>query len=354
LSLFETGRVGKPYPELRREKLSTLTPELINKKPTCKKGRTSEDTLRFLWNRYLKIRDELEEPSEGKLRETQRETKRQANRLRDRLLVNYAPLVKYVVNRIGARMTGAVEQEDMISWGVLGLLGAIETYDPHRPDKKAKFESYAISKIRWTILDELRSQDWIPRRLRQRAREAERATAKLTQELRRSPTEVEIAEEMGIRVANYRALIDQYARARVASLENSWEASGGKKTGVEQRTLVEDSSAVDPQSRANFEELRNQLAEAIAALEERERLVAALYFYEGLTLKEIGQALQLTEGRISQVLKCALSKLRKLLQGEEGSAMLLCATDSKISKRADKEAPLYRLILSSKPDSNTS
>ncbi len=274
-------------------------------------------TLGRLWTRYLKVRNEL---GEGALEgEARRKKERQAGHFRDRLVVNYSPLVKYVVGRVGARMTGSstVGQEDMISWGILGLLDAIETYDPSRPagKKKAKFESYAISKIRWAILDEIRSQDWVPRRVRLRAREVEKVTAKLTQEFRRPPTGAEIAKETGMEAAEYREFLDQYSRARVVSLEaRSSEANGASSGGVEYRSPVEDSSAVDPQSRANLEELRTQLVEAISGLEERERLVATFYFYEGLTLKEIGKALDLTEGRISQILKHALTKLRKHVQ----------------------------------------
>ncbi len=177
----------------------------------------SGQTLGRLWARYLKVRNELDEGmAEGAAR---RETERQAGQLRARLVVNYSPLVKYVASRVGARMTSGVEQEDVISWGVLGLLDAIETYDPDRPGRKAKFESYAISKIRWAILDELRSQDWMPRRVRVRAQEVEKAATKLTQELRRPPTEAEIAAEVGVGVAEYRLFLDQYSRAQVASLE---------------------------------------------------------------------------------------------------------------------------------------
>jgi RNA polymerase sigma factor (sigma-70 family) len=157
-------------------------------------------TVGRLWARYLKMRDELRTDERRPDEEVQRETERQAGQLRDRLVVNYSPLVKYVASRVGARMPRAVEQEDMISWGVLGLLDAVETYDPDRPGKKAKFESYAISKIRWAILDQLRSQDWVPRRVRMRAQEIESATVKLTQHPRRPPAEAEIAGEAGLEV----------------------------------------------------------------------------------------------------------------------------------------------------------
>ena len=165
----------------------------------------SGQTLRRLWARYLKARNDLEE-SEGEARQ---EMERQAGQLRDRLVINYSPLVKYVASRVGARMVNRkVEQEDMISWGVLGLLDAIETYDPDRPGKKAKFESYAISKIRWAILDEIRSQDWVPGGHRLSAGEVEQATFRLTQKLRRTPTEGEIAEQAVIEVEECRGRLD--------------------------------------------------------------------------------------------------------------------------------------------------
>ncbi len=265
-------------------------------------------TVGRLWVQYLKIREELRIGEGLSDEEARREAERQEGQLRGRLVINYSPLVKYVASRVGARVPGAVEQEDMISWGILGLLDAIETYDPDRPGKRAKFESYAISKIRWSILDQLRSQDWVPRRVRLRAQEIEMATTKLTQELRRPPTETEIAGEVGLEVGEYHDFLDQYSRAHVVSLEARLEVDG--KPGIEYGALVEDTAAVDPQSQANLVDLRSQLVEAIGQLEERERLVATFYFYEGLTLKEIGKALDLTEGRISQILRRALTKLR--------------------------------------------
>lgn len=271
----------------------------------------SGKTVGRLWKRYRKLREELEKL--GPEDERYREVERQVAGLRDRLVVNYSPLVKYVSSRVGARMTaGTIDQEDMISWGVLGLLDAIETYDVNRPGKKAKFESYAISKIRWAILDEIRSQDWVPRRVRLRAQEVEQATTKLTQELRRPPTEVEVAGELGAKVEDHQKFLQQYSRAQVASLEARLEVDGGP--GGEYGAFVVDTTAVDPQSRANLEELRSHLVEAIGQLDEQERIVATFYFYEGLTLKEIGKAMNLTEGRISQLLRRALDKLRLRLK----------------------------------------
>jgi RNA polymerase sigma factor FliA len=295
-----------------------LIPEMSDtaktrEKPDHGRSGVSEPTLGRLWNRYLKIRDQPEGSGKRRPRDgVQRETSRQAVRLKNQLIVNYSPLVKYVANRVGARVPGVVEQEDMVSWGVLGLLDAIETYDPDHPGRKAKFESYAISKIRWAILDQLRSQDWVPRRVRSRAREVERARIKLAQELRRPPTETEIAEEAEMEVAEYHDFLGKYSRTHVASLEARLEAEDG--SGIEYGALVGDPSADDPQSRASLQDLRTQLADAIGQLEEREKLITTFYFYEGLTLKEIGKALSLTDGRVSQILKRALIKLRDLIE----------------------------------------
>jgi RNA polymerase sigma factor for flagellar operon FliA len=208
-------------------------------------------------------------------------------------------------------MTGGPDREELFSWGVLGLLDAIETYDP---GKGARFETYAISKIRWSILDQMRREDWVPRRVRQRASEVERAAARLSQELRRPPTRDEIAREAGLGVDEYDRFLEQYSRAQVASLEARLESDDGL-LGREHGASIADEAADDPQGSLEREELRAHLTDAVAGLKERERVVATMYFYEGLTLKEIGKALGLTEGRISQILRGALLKLREHLDG---------------------------------------
>jgi RNA polymerase sigma factor for flagellar operon FliA len=254
----------------------------------------------------MRLRNQLAQlPAEEKRRA---DVERQANGLRDRLVVNYSPLVKYVASRISARMTGSVVQEDLISWGVLGLLDAIETYDPGR---RAKFESYAISKIRWAILDEFRKEDWVPRRVRLRAQEVDAATSALAQQLRRAPTQDEVANKLGATVDELRSFLEQYSRAHVGSLEARLEFDGSY--GVEYGALVVDRTVPDPQVEAERGDLREQLLEAIRNLEDQERLVATFYFYNGLTLKEIGKAMSLTEGRISQILRRALERLREIL-----------------------------------------
>lgn len=265
----------------------------------------SRHTLGSLWARYLEARDGLDA---GKARGAgARAAEREARALRDRLVVNYSPLVKYVAGRISARTIGPLDRDDVVSWGLFGLLQAVETYDPTR---RTKFESYAISKIRWSILDELRKQDPLPRRLRLRAQQVERARNELTQRLGRAPTESELAVCLGISVAEYRAFLEQQSRAYVGSLETRIECGGGW------HDLLADRSATDPSSAAEEAEVRARIVRAIGCLGEQERVVTTFYYYEGLTLREIGAALNLTEGRISQILRGALTRLRHSLAEE--------------------------------------
>lgn len=264
-------------------------------------------TLGWLWSRYYEARSALED---GEMSwADRRNAERELRVLKDRLVVNYSPLVKYVAGRVSARATCPVEPDEVLSWGVFGLLEAVETYDPGR---RTKFESYAISKIRWSILDELRRLDPLTRRVRRRAREAESARARLAQRLRRTPAEEEVARELGIGIADHRAFLAGLWRTQVGSLEARLECEDG--LGRDLHQMVADGRATDPESAAEAAEVRARLVQAIGALGEKERVVTTFYYYEGLTLREIGGAMNLTEGRISQILHSALAKLREALE----------------------------------------
>ncbi|HEX7169250.1 MAG TPA: FliA/WhiG family RNA polymerase sigma factor [Rubrobacter sp.] len=260
-------------------------------------------TIGALWSRYFQVRNRIAAGGLScvKLRSAERE----ARGLRDRLVVNYSPLVRYVAGRVSGRLAGPLDQEDLISSGLVGLLGAVETYDPGR---RSKFESYAISKIRWSMLDELRKVDPLSRRTRLRAHQTERARDELVQKLGRAPTESELVRCLGTSVTEHRAFLDQYARAHVRSLE-AWQE--GPVGGL--HDLIGDHSATDPASAAEMAEVRARLVRAIGALGEKERVVTTFYYFEGLTLREIGRVLDLTEGRISQILHTALARLRHSL-----------------------------------------
>ena len=267
-------------------------------------------TLGELWSRYFRVRGRI---AAGGMSCVQlRSAEREARGLRDRLVVNYSPLVRYVAGRTAGRVAGPLDQEDLVSSGLVGLLGAVETFDPGR---RTKFESYAISKIRWSILDELRKADPLSRRTRLRAHQIDRARDELVQKLGRAPTESELVGRLGISVTEHREFLDQYARAQVRSFEGCGDAQGGPVGGL--HDLIGDHAATDPASAVEVAEVRARLVRAIGCLGEKERVVTTFYYFEGLTLREIGRVLGLTEGRISQILHAALARLRHSLD-EEG------------------------------------
>ena len=232
---------------------------------------------------------------------------RELGALRNRLVLNYSPLARYVASRVMARSIGTLDREDVLSWGLWGLLGAVETYDPARP---AKFETYAISKIRWSILDELRKADPLPRSARLRARRLEQARCELAQRYGRPPTESELARALGVSVTEHRAFVERTARSHVGSLE-AWVGAEPAENGLHE--LLADGHACDPVSAAERAETRAVLVRALDGLGEQQRVVTTFYYYDGLTLREIGGTLGLTEGRISQILKASLTKLREAL-----------------------------------------
>jgi RNA polymerase sigma factor FliA len=238
--------------------------------------------------------------------------KRDDRALRDRLILTYAPLVKYVAGRLGSGLPAHVEEEDLVSYGLLGLIGAIERYDP---DRDVKFETYALTRIKGAIIDELRSLDWVPRSVRARAREIERAIGHLEARLHRLPTDEEIAKEAGIGVDELEDSLTDISRSSIAALDELWTIGG---SGGDQFALIdtiEDTGAPAPESSLAKTELREALGEAIAHLPEREKLVVTLYYYEELTLREIGEVLGVTESRVSQLHTKAILRMKARLSG---------------------------------------
>ncbi len=262
-------------------------------------------TLGSLWTRYLRARARVGGGIPCPIE--RRRAEREATALRDRLVVNYSPLARYVAARISARDAGLLDREDVVSWGLCGLLCAVESYDPTRP---AKFETYAISKIRWYILDELRKADPLPRSARMRAQKIETVKCELGQRYGRTPSETEIAVALGVSLTEHRKFLGKVARSRVGSLE---ARMGEDLPGCGLHELLADDLAADPGRAAERSELRAVLTRAIDELGEQERVVTTFYYYEGLTLREIGGALGLTEGRISQILRASLDRLRQAL-----------------------------------------
>ncbi|WP_030381538.1 MULTISPECIES: RNA polymerase sigma factor WhiG [unclassified Streptomyces] len=232
-------------------------------------------------------------------------------RLREQLILHYSPLVKYVAGRVSVGLPPNVEQADFVSSGVFGLIDAIEKYDIGR---ETKFETYAITRIRGAMIDELRALDWIPRSVRQKARNVERAYTTLEARLRRTPTESEVAAELGIRVDDLHAVFSQLSLANVVALEEILHI-GGEGGGLSLMDTLEDTAADNPVEVAEDRELRRFLARAINTLPEREKTVVTLYYFEGLTLAEIGNVLGVTESRVSQIHTKSVLQLRAKLAG---------------------------------------
>ena len=231
--------------------------------------------------------------------------------IRDRLILTYAPLVKYVAGRLGTGLPAHVDEGDLVSYGLLGLIGAIERYDP---DRDVKFETYAISRIKGAIIDELRALDWVPRSVRARARHIERAIAELERKLHRAPTDEEIAEKVGITTAELDSSLSEIGRSSIAALDELWTVSGSGDQ-IALIDTIEDESEPDPQSALSQTEIKEAIADAIAHLPEREKLVVTLYYYEDLTLREIGEVLGVTESRVSQLHTKAILRLKARLAG---------------------------------------
>ena len=206
-----------------------------------------------------------------------------------------------------------VEEADLISYGLVGLINAIERFDLAR---EIKFETYAIPRIRGAIIDELRSLDWVPRSVRARAREIERANAKLEHKLQRAPTDEEMAAELGISMEDFQESLIQISNSTIAALDELWSVSDSRGDQVSLLDTLHDPDAPDPERVVDATELKDRVADAIARLPEREKLVIALYYYENLTLREIGEVLGVTESRISQLHTKAVLRLRSHLQPE--------------------------------------
>lgn len=226
---------------------------------------------------------------------------------RDRLVLHYAPLVKYVAGRVGTGLPAHVEVSDLIQSGIFGLVDAIEKFEPERG---LKFETYAIQRIRGAILDDLRAQDWVPRSVRSRARDVERALERLEATLQRSATDSELAAELAMSPEELRELFAQLQMTSVAALDDLIGAGRGAASLAE--TLPDD-RAEDPVATLVDRDSRRQLAEAVERLGERDRVVVTLYYFENLTLAEIGRVLGVTESRVCQLHTRAVLRLRSKL-----------------------------------------
>ncbi len=228
-------------------------------------------------------------------------------------MVAYSPLVKYAAGRMSSGLPAHVEEADLISYGLGGLISAIERFELER---QIKFETYAITRIRGAIIDELRTLDWVPRSVRARAREIERANMKLETKFQRAPSDEEMSSELEITMEEFHDALLQISNSTIVALDELWSVSDSSGDQVSLLDTLPDRGAPDPETVVDQGELRDRVADAIAALPEREKLVIALYYYENLTLREIGEVLGVTESRVSQLHTKAVLRLRSKLQIE--------------------------------------
>ncbi len=230
--------------------------------------------------------------------------------VRERLILHYSPLVKFVAGRVAAGLPQSVEQADLVSYGIFGLIDAIEKFDL---DRGFKFETYAISRIKGAIIDELRSIDWVPRSVRAKARAIERAYSKLENELKRNPDDTEVANELGLTQPELDHTLSQISLTGIVALDELLGGAGGGEPGVATVGDTIADGANDPVEAFEVDEMKRLLADMINRMGDRERLVLTLYYYEGLTLAEIGDVLGVTESRVCQIHTKAILHLRARL-----------------------------------------
>ncbi|HKE11310.1 MAG TPA: FliA/WhiG family RNA polymerase sigma factor [Myxococcota bacterium] len=259
--------------------------------------------------------DELtqgEQSMESLLRELKESNSEVPPTLKEQIVLEHTPLIRYIVNRIAVRLPSHIDLDDLHNTGVIGLMDAIEKYDP---DKNCKFKTYAEFRIKGAILDQLRSLDWVPRSVRQKSRRLERAYGEVEQRLGRSASEEEVADSLGLQIDKFHELLNQ---VRGISLVNLEEIRGSSPDGDRNGSfadIVEDVHSENPFASLKLQEMKEIIGDTIATLPEKERLVVSLYYYEDLNMKEIGSILGITESRVCQIHTKAVLRLRSKLKG---------------------------------------
>jgi RNA polymerase sigma factor for flagellar operon FliA len=247
-------------------------------------GKSEED----LWKLFRKTRDQT---------------------IRDFFVRQYAPLVKYVAGKVALGMPQNVEFDDLVGFGVFGLFDAIEKFDP---GKHVKFKTYAVTRIRGAIFDELRTIDWVPRSVRQKARELEDTVRRLESSLGRAASDLEIAAAMEMEVKEFQQMMLKISGTSMLSLHDIWY-TGEDNDKISIAESIESPGSLNPDTIVEKEEIKRVIVSAIKELPEKEKKVLVLYYYEDLTLKEIGEVLEVTESRVSQLHTKAITRLRAKL-----------------------------------------
>ncbi len=230
-------------------------------------------------------------------------------KIRDLFVKQYAPLVKYVAGKVAMGMPHNVEFDDLVGFGVFGLFDAIKKFDP---DKHVKFKTYAVTRIRGAIFDELRSIDWVPRSVRQKTREIEDTIHRLESSLGRAATDQELADELRMTTKEFQKTMMKISGTSILSLNDVWY-TGDDNDKVSIVDSIESPSSLNPDIIVEKDEIKRVIVQAITELPEKEKKVLVLYYYEDLTLKEIGKILEVTESRISQLHTKAIMRLRSKL-----------------------------------------
>jgi RNA polymerase sigma factor for flagellar operon FliA len=226
--------------------------------------------------------------------------------LRDYFVIKYSPLVKYVAGKISMGMPQSIEFDDLVSYGIFGLIDAINKFDP---DRGIKFKTYAMTRIRGAIFDELRSIDWIPRSIRQKAKQIEQVISDLENKLGRTVEDEEIAKELGIAIEEFQAILSKLSGTSMLSLNDIWYL-GDDSDELSILETLEAPENMNPDILIEKQEIRDYIIDAIKKLPDKEKKVIVLYYYEDLTLKEIGEVLEVTESRVSQLHTKAIMRLR--------------------------------------------
>ncbi len=232
--------------------------------------------------------------------------------LKEQIVLEHSPLIRYIVNRIAVRLPSHIDLDDLYNTGVIGLMDAIDKFDN---EKNCKFKTYAEFRIKGAILDQLRSLDWVPRSVRQKSRKLEKAYGEVEQRLGRSATEEEVADSLGLEIDKFHTLLNQ---VRGISLVNLEEIRGNGQDGDRTGTfadIIEDVNAENPFASLKLLETKHVISDTIATLPEKERLVISLYYYEDLNMKEIGNILGITESRVCQIHTKSVMRLRSKLKG---------------------------------------
>ncbi len=249
------------------------------------------------------------------LKKYKEDPKKMTSKQKDDLIREYSPLIKFIAQKIAVRLPSNIELDDLISAGVIGLMDAIEKYDSSRDNK---FKTYAEFRVRGAILDELRSQDWVPRSIRDKAKVLDKTMVNLEQDLGRAPSDEEVAKALDITMDEFHDLVHQVRPVSLLSIDDQQTFDNSDKRSI--MNLLEGSKSFNPLNQLNVKTVKDIVAKAIEELPERQRLVLSLYYYEDLNLKEIGQVLRVTESRVSQLHAQAVQRLRAKLQASLGTS----------------------------------